>query len=138
MAVRNVLSVDKNEAFQSQLSRLFEKQYPSITLVQAYDSKQAMAVIRDGKAMPDLMFLDLELPGVTGPEFLKMCQAKLEAYGVKVVVLASANEGMDRAKTKQFSFIEDYLPKAQLQKNISKYIEDDNGPKRSQELSRET
>lgn len=137
MAVRHVLSVDRDQAFQSQLSRLFEKQYPSITLVQAYDSRQEMAVIRDSKVMPDLMFLDLDLPGVTGAEFLKMCQAKLEAYGVKVVVFASANEGMDRAKTKQFSFIEDYLPKAQLKKNIRKYIENDNNPNRSQELLRE-
>lgn len=63
---------------------------------EAADGERALALVRD--APPDLVFLDMNIPGSSGAEVLAEIKADPATAGVRVIIVtADGEEGRDRA-----------------------------------------
>jgi CheY-like chemotaxis protein len=94
----------------------------------AADGQSALAMARSQP--PDLMFLDMNLPGASGAEILQQLKADPQTAPIRVIVITAVGEegrgfalslGADEYFTKPFS------PLALL-RTVERVLEDDEGP----------
>jgi DNA-binding NarL/FixJ family response regulator len=82
-----ILIVDDHRMFGDSLGFLLEQKYPSLVLQHATNAEQAWAYL-EGNQVPDIILLDLKLPGISGQEFLQQLQER-EIWAPTLVVSAS-------------------------------------------------
>jgi DNA-binding NarL/FixJ family response regulator len=82
-----VLIVDDHRMFGDSLRFLLEQKYPAVNLLHATNAEQALTQLEE-QELPDVILLDLKLPGVGGQEFLKQLQER-EIWAPTLVVSAS-------------------------------------------------
>ena len=94
--VRIVLA-DENRLFIDSLMMLIEKMSPEIEISDtAKDSSDALKKTR--KEQPDILLLDINLPGIDGPGFIK--QIRSESPRTKIVILTDNDK---------YNFVEESL-----------------------------
>lgn len=79
----------------------------------ARTATDALAMLRGtgtGKARPRLILLDLNLPKMSGIEFLKELRSDADLRDMTVIVLTSSNEPNDREAAFKYE-VEDYIVK---------------------------
>ena len=82
--MKTILIVDDDPSIQDYLSSLFEDSgYRPVT---AGDASEAMKVARD--EIPDLITLDLDLPGEWGPRFYRHLSQDKELKNIPVIVIS--------------------------------------------------
>ena len=64
----------------------------------ATDGKSALAMLRNGLGVPDLILLDLKMPGMSGIEVLREIRADDRLKELPVVVVTSSSLESDRAE----------------------------------------
>jgi len=64
------------------------------TVIKAYDGNQALAVLKKG--MPDLMILDLMMPGMSGLDVCRVVRNEYGFKGVPIIMLTAKNDLPDR------------------------------------------
>jgi CheY-like chemotaxis protein len=78
--------------------RLKKSGYP-ITLARVRDGEECMEHLRDpDEPMPDIIFLDLNMPKMDGREVLGELMADKEFHRVPIVVMTSSDLGSDKEK----------------------------------------
>ena len=76
---RTILLVEDNPAEARLAIEVIGETIEDCALLHATDGAQAMAILRgDGAQRPDLVLLDLNLPGMDGPEVLREIRADPE------------------------------------------------------------
>jgi len=124
MKVSSVMIVDDSEGDQLLTKIVIEEFDPSIEVLQAYDGKEALDILVTLSAPPDIIFLDINMPGMNGHEFLeeynKLNQSTLKKSTLKkstlksstvVLTLSSSNQEEDKRKSLQYSFVKKYIEK---------------------------
>jgi two-component system, chemotaxis family, response regulator Rcp1 len=94
---RRILLVEDN-AGDAQLMRIaFAEALPEARLSVLTDGETALRALRDGGAPPDLILLDLNLPGLSGHEVLASLRGAEDPAlrRVPVVVLSSSSAAAD-------------------------------------------
>jgi len=71
--IRAIL-VEDDTVFRQCVKKVLSSRYPSIQLMEAADGMEAMFKI--GLLPPDLIFMDIELPGKNGLELTRMIKAR--------------------------------------------------------------
>jgi DNA-binding NtrC family response regulator len=103
---RTILVVDDEETICEIVSRLLQNE--GYLCVTAYSGEAALEWLRTHTPWPDLFILDVQLPGMSGPEFLletlKMHQ------GTPVLYISGYPQHM-LEKGQDFSTSVDFLPK---------------------------
>jgi CheY-like chemotaxis protein len=94
--MEKALIVDDNRQMADSLAQMLE--FYNIPTEVAYDARPAMAVLKD--QTPSIVFLDLNMPGVTGFEVLGFLKREPQLTEVPVVVVTSDDqpESAQRAK----------------------------------------
>jgi DNA-binding response OmpR family regulator len=69
------------------------------------------ALRKDGAAVPDLILLDIIMPGMTGFETLEALRKESLAKGAKVIFLSNQGQDSDREKAKELG-ADGYIIKA--------------------------
>jgi CheY-like chemotaxis protein len=69
----------------------------------AYDGPQALQMIREQQ--PDVVFLDLGLPGMDGLEVARLVHADPALAGVRLVALTGYGQAGDREATEAAGFV---------------------------------
>jgi DNA-binding response OmpR family regulator len=82
---RHVLVIEDESSIRAMLVDLLED--AGYAVLQAVDGSQALEQLRERR--PDLIVLDLMLPGMSGWEFLERSRARLEQANIPVVVLSA-------------------------------------------------
>lgn len=82
-----VLAIDDEEGVRAFLRRVLETRY---TVALAADGEEGIKLAASWK--PDLILLDLRLPGLTGLEVLAKLRASQETCGIPVVVVSMKGE----------------------------------------------
>jgi len=70
----SILLVDDQPDFTKGLARLISSRHPLLDILQAHDGAQALTLLDE--KIPDLMFTDLRMPGMSGQELLERAHAR--------------------------------------------------------------
>jgi CheY-like chemotaxis protein len=89
-----ILVVDDNDDTRGLLRALLER--GAHRIVEAEDGEEALALI--GRVPPDLIVLDVNLPGIDGPEVCRRVKTGAATRAVPVVMLTAAIEEEDRRR----------------------------------------
>ncbi|MBL7984228.1 MAG: response regulator [Flavobacteriales bacterium] len=84
------------------------------TLVSVYSAEEAIHQLRTMQPRPDLLLVDINMPGTSGFEMLGCCEQEgLLPNGTTLVVMcSSSNRPMDILAAKQLRSVDDYIEKA--------------------------
>lgn len=86
----NILIVEDNEADRNILKIAFNSACPSAKLTLAENGEKALAGLNSG-ALPDLILLDLNLPGMAGVEVLETLKQNKGTKKIPVIILSSSS-----------------------------------------------
>jgi DNA-binding NarL/FixJ family response regulator len=70
----NAILVEDDNGFRQCVKKFLSSRYPSIQLMEAGDGTEAMSKI--DLVPPDLVFMDIQLPGINGLELTRMIKAR--------------------------------------------------------------
>ena len=115
--MKTILLVDDNETDQFLHEVVVEKFDPSIRILKAYDGHEALEKITafDGKI--DVIFLDINMPGMNGFEFLGEYNKRPSPSSV-VVMLSSSKQESDKEKALAYDFVKEYVAKPLAIQNL--------------------
>jgi len=91
---RTVLVVDDDDDIRNLLRATIERGVHRV--VDAADGAEALGLI--GRAPPDLILLDVNMPGMDGPEVCRWVKANPATRGVKVLMITAATQDEDRQR----------------------------------------
>jgi DNA-binding NarL/FixJ family response regulator len=100
------LLVEDHRAFRHELERLLQARYPKLLIEKAESGEEALEKLDD--FAPDLVFMDIQLPGVSGLEVTRQLKARyphahviiLTAHDDEEYREAARHAGGDRFLTK--------------------------------------
>ncbi|MGD0728396.1 MAG: response regulator [Spirochaetia bacterium] len=95
MSGHYVLLVEDNPDDAALTVRAFKKSSIINELVIAKDGEEALAILFSGRALPELILLDLKLPKVDGLEVLRRLRREEKTRLLPVVILTSSREERD-------------------------------------------
>jgi CheY-like chemotaxis protein len=74
----------------------------------------ALEYMRKGEDLPDIMFVDINMPAVNGFEFLALCEAEklLPNELTSVIMFSSSNRPVDLERALSFRSVKGYVEKA--------------------------
>ncbi len=110
MIFESCMIVDDSEADQFYAKLIIESFDPTITIYQAYDGREALTKLSKLDSQPDLIFLDINMPGMNGHEFLKEYDT-WENKSAVVVMLTSSSQEIDVKRSKAYNCVKRYLNK---------------------------
>ena len=93
-AARTILVVDDDDDIRSLLRTTIER--GSHRVEEASDGEEALLLI--GRARPDLILLDVNMPGIDGPAVCRHIKADAATRGVTVLMLTAATQDSDRRR----------------------------------------
>jgi two-component system, NarL family, invasion response regulator UvrY len=88
--VRSVLLVDDHPVVRQGIARILAAEIPDLSLTEAVDGQSAVDYLRG--AAPDLVLLDLSLPGDTGLSLLRRIKREFPAVPVMIVSMHPADQ----------------------------------------------
>jgi CheY-like chemotaxis protein len=97
----SILIVEDDPADQKLIKTSLEKQKIKTELNIASSAEEALDFLRhgvdnaEGNSYPDLILLDLNMPGMGGREFLKQVKADEELKHISIVILTSSKSEKD-------------------------------------------
>jgi len=93
-ATRTVLVVDDDDDIRGLLRATIERSLHRV--VDAADGTEALGLI--GRAAPDLILLDVNMPGLDGPALCRWVKANPATRSVKVLMITAATQDEDRRR----------------------------------------
>jgi CheY-like chemotaxis protein len=128
-----ILLVDDNHDDNFFHEREIIKNNLGIIVIARNSGLEALEYIKskkdDKNMQPDLIFLDINMPGMNGWEFLNeydKLQKELQSR-VLIIMLTTSDNPDDEAKAKTWTFVSDYitkpLTKVKMEKIVTKYFE---------------
>ncbi|RDD61732.1 response regulator transcription factor [Ferruginivarius sediminum] len=103
---QSVLVAEDEQSIAESLAFLMEKAGLEVRI--AYDGTTALQMVADSR--PDLVLLDLMLPGQDGFEVLKAVRANPRWRDVRVLILTAKGREIDRRKAMELG-VDDYVTK---------------------------
>ena len=108
--LKMIMVVDDNETDQFLNEVIIEKFDPSIQVVKMYDGQEALDYFSRNEPIPDIVFLDINMPGMNGFQFLEQFDASI-APSIKIFMLSSSEQDDDKKKALSYDVVKEYLPK---------------------------
>jgi CheY-like chemotaxis protein len=95
-AVLNILHVEDNEGDVGLVERALESWRVSCKLQVAHNGFQAMELLHEpGNRRPDIIFLDINMPGMDGKKFLAARKADPDLALIPTIMLTSSSAPSD-------------------------------------------
>ncbi len=107
---KTILLVEDDLFLSSLLKTRLEKEGLLVSLAKTSD--EALSALRQAQGKPDLILMDIILPGKSGFEAMEMIAAEPAASKIPVMIISNLGQESDIARGKQLGAV-DYLVKAQ-------------------------
>ncbi len=115
--------VDDSEADQFISKMLIQTNYPDVDIDEAYDGQEALDMLATTTDWPQVVFLDINMPVMSGHEFL---EAYSRTYGEQpsaiIVMLTSSDQTSDKERTAAYSFVKGYAVKPLSKEHLNQYL----------------
>jgi CheY-like chemotaxis protein len=112
MPISNVLVIEDSEPEQFLCKIIIEKFNPSINVLQAYDGEEALALLNKIDNKPEVIFIDINMPGLDGYQFLeKYEQQYKEEESAFIAMLTSSNQPKDKERAEGYKCVNKYVEK---------------------------
>ncbi len=112
-----ILLVEDDEVDIEIVKRTFKKNDVTNPLSFATDGAAALEILRTEKNNPYLVFLDINMPGMGGIEFLEELRKDAELKDTVVFVLTSSDYDRDKAQAYQHN-VAGYVLKSSFDENL--------------------
>jgi CheY-like chemotaxis protein len=96
MGAKNILHIDDDEDDLDFFSVTIKNFNSGITCISLNCAKEALSKLISGELTPDIIFLDLNMPGMNGFKFLEEFQ-KLPIRSIPIVVLSTSSQKETKA-----------------------------------------
>lgn len=114
--------VDDNEADQFIAEIAIKKYNPAITIIRAYDGLEALQLLDNPEQVPNIIFLDINMPRMNGHEFLAEYDKRKPSNTVIIGMLTSSYQEKDKQKALQYENVKSYLLKPLESEDIEKVV----------------
>ena len=108
--IRSILIIDDSPADQLLTQMTIEKYDKNITILQAYDGREGLSILAAEQAPPDIILLDINMPGMNGHDFLDEYNQSSGSSCV-VIMLTSSILARDKEKCMKYDFVKRYFDK---------------------------
>ncbi len=105
-----MMIVDDNEADHYLIKATLDEYDPSLQYMDAYDGVEALALLDKGE-IPDVIFLDINMPGMSGFEFLDEYESRTFQKQPVILMLTSSDQEKDKEKVLSYKCTKGYLTK---------------------------
>ena len=130
--LKSILLIDDNPDDNFFHERVIKKNYPDVNVIAIQTGKEALEYLKLRKdhedLHPDLIFLDINMPGMNGWEFLEEHKKLAKEFQSKaiIVMLTTSDNPDDKMKAKVMNVASDFktkpLTKEMLAEIIDKYF----------------
>ncbi|MDB4766920.1 response regulator [bacterium] len=124
MSLKKVLIVEDSPEDQFLGKIVFRKFDQEIEVMCVFDGMEAIEALQVKNFDPDVILLDINMPRMSGLEFLQKYSPELNPDMPPVVVmLTSSEQESDKSTTMTYPAVKDYLIKPIVKENIPALIE---------------
>ncbi|GAO44513.1 response regulator [Flavihumibacter petaseus] len=96
-----ILLVDDDEDDRLLFMDAIQEIDTSITCDETVNGLEALAYLRTASKLPDVIFLDLNMPRMNGYEFLTALQQHDDLSGIPIVIITTSRIRSEQERTKQ-------------------------------------
>ncbi len=121
MPDKRILVVDDDEGLQLYMKMLISKNYPEAAIDQAHDGGEALE--KTLSYIPDRIFLDLNMPGMDGFEFLENWIREERDKHVRIIVTTSSFAQSDKDKINDYGLNIDFVTKPVSKEALEEIME---------------
>ena len=107
--IQNVWIVDDDQVITYITTRLMKNADPTIKITEFTSAKMALEKLRLDPSQPDILLLDINMPGISGWQFLEEMQA-MHRF-VNVYMYSSSIDPEDVKKARSYPMVRDFLSK---------------------------
>ena len=104
---KSILVIDDNEADHIIAHFTLTHYDATIAFYNAYDGQQALDILAVLDTYPDVILLDINMPGMNGHDFLSH-YSQIDTIASQIIIWSSSNRSCDREATLQYPFVKDY------------------------------
>ncbi|TDF38451.1 response regulator [Alteromonadaceae bacterium M269] len=108
--ISTILIVDDNKSDHIISQVAIRKYDASINVLTAYDGQEALDLLETLDTPPDVILLDINMPGMDGHEFLEEYSKEPSPISI-VAMLSTSNQESDKEKCLAYSFVKQYIVK---------------------------
>ncbi|NLI73322.1 MAG: response regulator [Euryarchaeota archaeon] len=105
MRCPDILVIDDNQGDALIIKEAFEDSGSCVSLSFASDGVEALTILRNVAALPDLIVLDIKMPKMDGLDFLKVLRNDPDLNAATVVILTSSDDPRDREMARYLGVI---------------------------------
>tara|TARA_B100001146_G_scaffold225221_2_gene248110 strand:- start:46981 stop:47430 length:450 start_codon:yes stop_codon:yes gene_type:complete len=91
----NILLIEDDAIEVMKLERAISKLGVEHQLIKARDGEEALSLLQSGGALPDVVFLDLNMPKINGIDFLKILKADERLQFLPTMILTTSANRKD-------------------------------------------
>lgn len=118
--MRSILSVDDSDSYHFLAEFVIKQLNDKITVYKAYDGQEALDLLSQKVIKPDVILLDINMPGMNGHEFLAAYSQIHDKEIPIVAMLTSSDQIEDKENAAKYSFVKDYLVKPLQAEHLQK------------------
>ncbi len=89
------LLIDDDEIERLKFARVLQKNNYSHKLIEAKNGEEAIQYLENAEELPNLVFLDLNMPKMNGIEFLKNLKSNSRLKHIPSIILSTSNNHND-------------------------------------------
>ncbi|RZJ31021.1 MAG: response regulator [Flavobacterium sp.] len=100
MAFKNILLIDDDEDDQEIFIMAVNRLDCGVVCEPMSDAKESLVRLKNGDIIPELIFLDLNMPGMNGRQFLEIIKNDDTLSHIPVIIFSTSNDPATIRETK--------------------------------------
>ncbi|MBO6532176.1 MAG: response regulator [Muricauda sp.] len=108
---KEILLIDDDAITNFLNQDLIEYKFPGRAITVFYNGADALTYILDHREREFIIFLDLNMPVMSGWEFLEVLESKMDTRSLEIHVLTSSINPRDRANAKKNRMVTSFMEK---------------------------